>query len=207
MYCITNNINGKKYIGQTQRTVERRMKDHICSPHLIGKSIRKHGILNFSVETIATASTIEELNKLEAELIAHYNTLVPNGYNLNYGGDANKISEITKLKISQSRKNPTLNLPLDCQIIRRSDSKMYRLRIYTLNGRISCGSFRTFKQAYKRYRQIKRGRLFTTKPCEIDFQTKQGWYRLRVVSDNKRITLKSGFKTKHEAFAFYYGVA
>ena len=44
VYLILNMLNGKKYVGQTTKTVEERFRQHKrCKKGLIGKAIRKYG--------------------------------------------------------------------------------------------------------------------------------------------------------------------
>lgn len=87
IYKITNNINGKIYIGQTTRSLEERLSEHKRKRKpLISKALRKYGIENFSIEIIYEASTIDELNKKEFEFIRKYNCITPNGYNQCEGG-------------------------------------------------------------------------------------------------------------------------
>jgi len=50
VYLITNEVNGKHYVGQTTRTVEQRFKEHMESPYPIGKAIRKYGAENFTIK-------------------------------------------------------------------------------------------------------------------------------------------------------------
>lgn len=86
IYKITNKINGKNYIGQTIGNVESRWTRHkndAISGRLnthFARGIRKHGVENFSLETIDTAETQEELNKKEQYWIHYYNA-IRNGYN------------------------------------------------------------------------------------------------------------------------------
>lgn len=88
IYKITNNINGKVYVGQTCRSLADRMSEHIRHDVIvIDKAIRKYGIENFTVEQIDVACDIDELNQKECFWIAHYNSMLPNGYNQCAGGD------------------------------------------------------------------------------------------------------------------------
>lgn len=91
VYIITNLINGKQYVGQTRRTVAKRFKGHARSAasgrkSIIHQAIAKHGIENFTVRELATATSQDELDMLEKQFIEQYNTLTPNGYNLKTGG-------------------------------------------------------------------------------------------------------------------------
>ena len=94
IYCYTNLVNHKKYIGQTINP-EQRFKQHKSSAFnekdqeynsLLHRAFRKYGYENFSYEIIAKANTIEELNKLEIFYIQEWNTKSPNGYNIEDGG-------------------------------------------------------------------------------------------------------------------------
>lgn len=96
IYKITNLINGKVYIGQTVNSIEIRFNDH-CKPSRgkngsgIDGAIKKYGKENFTVELLATANSIEELNALEIEYIAKYDSMNKHkGYNLCIGGDNTK---------------------------------------------------------------------------------------------------------------------
>lgn len=111
IYCYTNLINNKKYIGQTinphQRFLQHKSsafnekdKDYDSPLH---RAFRKYGYENFKYEVLAEADTIEELNGLEIYYIAHFNTK-ENGYNIEMGGkNSNKPkSEETKKKLMKS---------------------------------------------------------------------------------------------------------
>lgn len=92
LYCITNIVNNKIYIGQSIDTV-RRWYEHKRSANkdnpvmLISQSIKKHGAINFEFKVIAACKTYENANYLEEQLIIQYNSLAKNnGYNLSLGG-------------------------------------------------------------------------------------------------------------------------
>lgn len=94
IYKITNKVNGKVYIGQTVGDIKARWRKHknlhkypSCSPTAINHAIVKYGENNFTVEKVATAISLEELNQKEIQFIAEYNCVVPNGYNIETGGD------------------------------------------------------------------------------------------------------------------------
>lgn len=100
VYCHTNKINGKKYIGQTKLSPERRWGKNGCnysgSRHFFG-AIQKYGWNNFDHEIIASNLTLEEANNFESLLIQKLNTQNPNkGYNIAFGGDNKEPSEETK---------------------------------------------------------------------------------------------------------------
>lgn len=88
IYKATNLVNGKVYIGQTVRTLDERIAEHIRKRNsLLGQAIRKYGEECFSFEVIDTASNIEGLNKKEIYWIAFFDCEVPNGYNQCAGGE------------------------------------------------------------------------------------------------------------------------
>ena len=103
IYCYTNRINNKKYIGQTNN-LERRKKQHIqdsihCHKgHEISynlpfhSAIRKYGIDNFDFEILKIIDTEDwnEVNDIESKYINDFQTICPNGYNLQAQGQANK---------------------------------------------------------------------------------------------------------------------
>jgi group I intron endonuclease len=104
LYLITNLIDGKRYIGQTTTSLERRWwfhKKHSNCVYL-HNAIEKHGADNFSVEVLCEPPTIDILNELEAEYIKRYCTLAPNGYNLTEGGRVPRHSEMTREKMRLS---------------------------------------------------------------------------------------------------------
>jgi group I intron endonuclease len=112
IYKITNKVNNKVYIGQTIHTIEKRWSRH-CSKNsgclALVNAIKKHKKDSFTIEQIDSASSVEELNKKENEWILKCNSLYPNGYNLNTGGDSKVWSDESKLKISKSHKNKILS--------------------------------------------------------------------------------------------------
>lgn len=111
IYKVTNNINGKVYIGQTIRTLRERQKQHLTSYKYKNdcsrfyNSIRKHGEENFVWEVIAETDNKEVLDELERYYIAKYNSTSPEyGYNIHTGGTNGYVqSEETKRKIGEAQ--------------------------------------------------------------------------------------------------------
>ena len=87
VYLIWNMVNGKKYVGQTIKTVKERFKQHAKKKSLIGNAIRKYGKENFRYGVIVTCATKAELDKQEKYFIATLKTKKPNGYNRTDGGE------------------------------------------------------------------------------------------------------------------------
>ena len=110
IYLITNKLNGKQYVGQTTKTAEQRIKQHIHEAKNTNKNlhlynaIRKYGVENFSFEVLKTNLKESELDDFEIKFIEKYNTF-ENGYNNTAGGGGVRgyhHSAETKQKISNS---------------------------------------------------------------------------------------------------------
>ncbi len=106
IYLITNTVNRKRYVGQTQREdIEKRWKEHkTCSKFSIGRCLlaayNKYGIEHFKFQIICICFD-DACNLLEVEYIKKFNTLVPNGYNLKEGGLSSRCHPDTKKLLSQ----------------------------------------------------------------------------------------------------------
>lgn len=92
IYVITNNINGKQYVGQTRSTLAHRMAQHKNEASLsehknrpLYKAINKYGINHFSISVLEECS-LEDLNEREIYWIAKLDTY-NNGYNATLGGE------------------------------------------------------------------------------------------------------------------------
>ncbi len=131
IYVITNKLNGKQYVGQTQRPLKERIYEHRHGKVLyIDRVIRKIGWENFTVEVLEVCKTLEELNEREMYWIRKLNTKKPNGYNQTDGGNGKRgqnLSEETKTRLSFMRtgeKNPNYGKPLsDWQKKRISEAR------------------------------------------------------------------------------------
>lgn len=99
IYLLTNKINGKQYVGQT---ISKNSYGHGTA---IQHAFNKYGKDSFNVDIIEDCVPYEKLDELEVKYIRDYNTISPNGYNLEFGGNPGKIiSEESKKKISKSCK-------------------------------------------------------------------------------------------------------
>lgn len=100
VYCLTNKINGKKYIGITSRSIKERITQHIRESKNINcetyhtpfkRAIRKYGIENFDVEILEENLTSTEASEKEKYYIEKFNTYIKyansNGYNSTIGGE------------------------------------------------------------------------------------------------------------------------
>jgi group I intron endonuclease len=108
LYRITNNLDGKIYIGQSNNP-EYRWKQHKYDSQrtdpiqYIHRAIAKHGIENFVFEVIAGCKTQEDTDETESLLIKQYDSRnKEHGYNLMIGGSHGGHSEETKQKQSKA---------------------------------------------------------------------------------------------------------
>lgn len=108
IYLITNVVNSKKYVGQTIKSVEKRLKEHFKAAFVENRSaiicsaIRKYGKDNFSIVCIQDNVAINDLDGAEQYWIKYYDTFGKFGYNATTGGNQCRISDETKLKISKA---------------------------------------------------------------------------------------------------------
>lgn len=91
VYCHTNKINGKMYVGITSKKNSkerwRNGKGYADTPHF-GAAIKKYGWDNFDHEIIAANLTEEEACNFEKLLIKQLNLLDDKyGYNISEGGN------------------------------------------------------------------------------------------------------------------------
>lgn len=92
VYKITNDINGKVYIGKTQNSVDKRFNEHMrasrkhnCKNRPLYSAIRKYGENHFTVETLEMCCN-GILPEREKYWIRFYDSF-KTGYNATIGGD------------------------------------------------------------------------------------------------------------------------
>lgn len=125
IYKITNNLNGKIYIGQHKLRKKESPREYMGKGIAIREAYKKYGIENFTkeiIEYIYDDEKHEIVSEHEKYWIKELNSKYPNGYNISDGGEGGctkesaakivaakkahgyKPSEETKRKISESRK-------------------------------------------------------------------------------------------------------
>lgn len=115
VYCITNKVNGKRYVGQHagedlesywHRTVWLAEQGY-QGKRLLYRAIRKYGSENFEIKPLVIVASKWEMDRYEIGMIKAWNTTNPQkGYNITHGGGGSlgvKMSEETRAKMSQSR--------------------------------------------------------------------------------------------------------
>lgn len=107
LYCITNLMNGKVYIGQTKRPSSRWYQHRARSAqpkYPLHHAMKKYGSHNFNFEVLAAARSYADADILEIQLIRQYNSLCPYGYNIAGGGrngSKNQGTRCAKAKLSE----------------------------------------------------------------------------------------------------------
>lgn len=102
IYCITNIVNGKKYIGKTINSITKRFRQHLsdskrsrCNKRPLCSAINKYGADNFVVEKLIECNP-DELSSYEIMFIEKYDTY-HNGYNATLGGDGKILFDYKKI--------------------------------------------------------------------------------------------------------------
>ena len=121
IYKIINTENNKIYIGKTSTCIQKRFSKHIYeanNPQTKGylftlhKAMRKYGIEKFQIQQVEEVDN-SILNEREKYWIEFYNSIIPSGYNMTFGGegsvkidynlvynlwdDGNSIAQISKI--------------------------------------------------------------------------------------------------------------
>lgn len=100
IYVITNQINGKQYVGKTNTTIEERWRHHQndserYASRPLYRAFKKYGIENFSIKELEQCSS-QEAPSLEIYWIGKLNTY-ENGYNATRGGDGSTLYDYKEL--------------------------------------------------------------------------------------------------------------
>lgn len=109
IYCATNLINGKQYVGQTIRKLQDRIKQHYLNSknntnNKFARALRKYGKQDWKWEVLVENISQDQLNLLEKSYIWGLSTF-EFGYNSTTGGDCGNIlfCEETRNKMSMSK--------------------------------------------------------------------------------------------------------
>lgn len=97
IYCITNLLNGKQYVGKTQLTIQQRFKEHCRASQKdygnrpLYDAMNKYGIENFKIECLEEVEDSSILSEREIYWINELQTYGKGGYNATKGGDGTMI--------------------------------------------------------------------------------------------------------------------
>jgi len=121
IYLVTNNLNGKQYVGQTIVAGNK-----VGHGTLMTRAYRKHGKENFTYEAIC--SDIDNkafLNFAERFWITVMGSRIPDGYNIEFGGSKRgdlAPETIAKMKVAQLgwKRSPEANAKVSQALSKRS---------------------------------------------------------------------------------------
>lgn len=115
IYLITNDVNGKQYVGKTYyNNIQERWKEHCqdykrlkCEKRPLYNAMNKYGIEHFHIQEIEYVPSEINLEEREIYWIAQYDTY-HNGYNATLGGDGKRYLDYDQIiKIYKQIQNIT----------------------------------------------------------------------------------------------------
>lgn len=116
IYCWTNKVNGKIYIGQSRRLNSRKSKflrfnEYRYGGDFINNARKKYNDISYWEYEVLEYCSSDELNDKEKYYISFYNSTDKRiGYNLRDGGDVGfYVSDETRQKLSVSHKGIKLS--------------------------------------------------------------------------------------------------
>jgi group I intron endonuclease len=169
IYMLTS-PNGKSYIGQTYRPIEKRLEDHRTGKSsdcvAIYNAIQYHGWENFEKDWYEVPD--EDLNKHEELMVEVLGTLSPDGYNLKGGGGNGKHSAETRQKMSESHIGKILT-DEHKQNMRKKKSDEHKQNI-----RESRLGKKHTEKSIQKMREVKRGILKSDETKQRMSETRKG---------------------------------
>ena len=130
IYLLTNKINQKQYVGQTNNIDNRWNQYKRLKQNNIGRCLYnafiKYGINNFKFQIICICFD-DDCNKYEIDYIKKLNTIVPNGYNLESGGNTHKCHPDTARLISNTLKGNILSQETKNKISKSTKGHIVRI--------------------------------------------------------------------------------
>lgn len=103
IYCITNQINGKQYVGKTTDSIIKRFQEHCndstkkrCNKRPLYDAMNKYSIENFIIKELETVDSESDLNEREIYWIEKLQTF-KKGYNVTKGGDGSILFDYNKI--------------------------------------------------------------------------------------------------------------
>ena len=157
-------LNTKKlYIGKTIQGLKKRFNQHCNSEskcRSLSAAIKEHGRANFTI-SVLWEGNIKELDVMEKQLIAKYNTIEPNGYNIMSGGNGGDemSNECIKRMQNKQREISKRRNGLLGSIIKNQKSWCFKA---CMNKKRFSIRFNTEKEA------IEAQKSFTTAPDEFE---------------------------------------
>lgn len=112
IYCLTNQVNGKVYVGQTTQPLEVRWQTHVLEAKNGGdtflyRAIRKYSPESFSRTVLLVCQDREELDHSEIFYIRSFDSTNPDkGYNMTLGGTGGPMVGEARLRHLQAIRNP-----------------------------------------------------------------------------------------------------
>jgi group I intron endonuclease len=110
IYKFTHIENGKCYIGQTIQDPNQRRLEHIADSRYTAKTyhfhnaLRKYGIDAFTFDVIDSATSLDDLNKLEEKYVLLFDS-INNGYNIRNPGDNKTHNPASIERMRESQRN------------------------------------------------------------------------------------------------------
>lgn len=126
VYLATNLVNGKRYVGKSVKSLQKRKMTHEASARAgsnqyFHKALRKYGSDAFEWRVLMVEDNSEDLYVSEQICIRLMKTRGLFGYNLTDGGPGNlgyKVSEVSKQKMRESKRR-FLDSPAGKERVRR----------------------------------------------------------------------------------------
>lgn len=166
VYKITNLVNDKIYVGQTVRSLGDRWADHKRDAlngvgYPLHFAIEKYGVENFSIITIDSANSLDELNKKEISWIKELNSSCRNGngYNVLEGG----------LGLSKINSEPTINITTGMEFSSGAEMAEYYNLSKDFIYKVLMGHKRLKSGEVFRYKDLEKQRLAEIRESFVPF--------------------------------------
>lgn len=131
VYLVTNAINGKQYVGQTIK-----VDNTIGHGSAITDAYKKHGKRHFSYERICSdINDRNTLNYLERFWIKVFNTIAPNGYNIESGGSGHSNHNKGRSPWNKGLKTPD-NIKVKLSLAKLGKQSPRKGKIHTEESRL-----------------------------------------------------------------------